>query len=110
MKMNQGDVIIGPDFIGGNDRRPFIVINNSRHPFREEESLVVLVTTTERDEAIPLPPEKFKEGRLPKESFVSPWIVTTLKNSMIDREIGTLKTETIKNIAEEVSKYMEVEN
>lgn len=108
MKVEQGDVIIGPDFIGGNQRRPFIVINNENHPFSEEECLVVLVTTTEREEAIPLPKEKFAEGELPKESYASPWTITTLKNSAIQDRLGKLKAETLKEINNKISKYTEI--
>ncbi|MFB6216730.1 MAG: type II toxin-antitoxin system PemK/MazF family toxin [Candidatus Aenigmatarchaeota archaeon] len=87
MKVKQGDVILGPDFIGGNKRRPFVVINNEEHPFSEEECLVVLITTTERDEAIPLPAEKFESGKLPKESYASPWTITTLKTNVIEKKL-----------------------
>lgn len=98
--MDRGDVVIGPDFIGGNSRRPFIIISNRDHPFSDEECLVVLVTTTERSEAIPLPEEKFSEGKLPKESFASPWTVTTIKKDAIKEHIGRLNEETTQNIAD----------
>lgn len=108
MKVNQGDVIIGPDFIGGNSRRPFVIISNEDHPFDQEECLVVLITTTERDEAIPLPEEKFREGELPKESYASPWTITTLKNSVIQEKVGKLETNTVEEISENIGRYVQV--
>ena len=106
MKVSQGDVVIGPDFVGGNSRRPYIVISNGEHPFSDEEFLAVLVTTTEREEAVPLPEEKFKDGELPKESFASPWTVTTLKTGAVHRKIGGLKGEAVEEISNQVTIYL----
>ncbi len=106
MNLEQGDVVIGPDFIGGNRRRPFIVISNNEHPFSQEEYLVVLVTTTEREEAIPLPEEKFLEGKLPKKSFASPWTVTTLKTDLIQERLGKLRKESLEEITSRLNEYI----
>ena len=106
MKINRGDVVIGPDFIGGNNKRPFVVISNEDHPFSSEECLAVLITTTERDQAIPLPEEKFEKGELPKKSYASPWTITTLKTSAVQEKIGKLNSETIKEISDQVTTYI----
>ncbi|MFB6158123.1 MAG: type II toxin-antitoxin system PemK/MazF family toxin [Candidatus Nanohalobium sp.] len=98
---------MGPDFIRGNNRRPFVVISNENHPFHEE-CLVVLITTTEREEAIPLPEEKFRKGKLPKESYASPWTVTTLKNTAMQDKLGELKEETLKEIRKDINDYIKV--
>ena len=105
--MDRGNVVIGPDFVGGNSRRPYIIINNEEHPFSSEECLVVLVTTTERNEAIPLPEEKFSEGKLPKESFAPPWTVTTMKNEALQDRIGRLNEKTLDSIVDQVKKYID---
>ncbi len=99
-------MVVGPDFIGGNSKRPFVVISNEDHPFSHEECLVVLVTTTERSEAIPLPDKKFSEGKLPKESFASPWTVTTMKKNVLQEKIGSLKENTVDNISNQVEEYI----
>ncbi len=106
MKVSQGDVVIGPDFIGGNNRRPFVVISNEDHPFSSEECLVVLITTTEREEAISLPEEKFEEGELPKESYASPWTITTLKTSVVQKKIGKLNSDIMREISDQVTIYI----
>lgn len=106
IKVSRGDVIVGSDFIGGNNERPFVVISNEDHPFSSEECLVVLITTTERDQAITLPEEKFEEGKLPKESYASPWTMTTLKTSVVRRKIGKLNSETIEEISDQVTTYI----
>jgi len=106
VKVSQGDVVIGPDFIGGNNRRPFVVISNEDHPFSSEECLVVLITTTEREEAISLPEEKFEEGELPKESYASPWTITTLKTSVVQKKIGKLNSDIMREISDQVTIYI----
>jgi mRNA-degrading endonuclease toxin of MazEF toxin-antitoxin module len=107
VKIKQGEVIIGPDFIGGNNRRPFVVISNDEHPFSGEECLVVLVTTTEREEAVPLPEENFDSGKLPKESYASPWTITTLKTNVIEKKVGELNSQTLEEIADKITEYIE---
>lgn len=107
MKVNQGDVVIGPDFIGGNKRRPFVVISNDNHPFSEEECLVVLVTTTEREEGVALDEERFESGKLPKESYASPWTVTTLKTDVVQKKVGELEPATVEKISEQVTTYIQ---
>ena len=107
MKVSRGDVIIGPDFIGGNNRRPFVVISNENHPFSSEECLVVLITTTEREEAIPLPGEKFEEGESPRESYASPWTITTLKTGAVQEKLGKLNSDTMREISDQVTTYIQ---
>lgn len=108
MDVSQGDVVIGPDFIGGNDKRPFIVVSNESHPFSDEECLVVLVTTTEREIAIELPEESFKSGGLPKESYASPWTLTTLKTDDLNKKIGVLKESVTEKISQQINHFTEV--
>ena len=107
MKISRGEVIVGPDFIGGNNRRPFVVISNEDHPFSSEECLVVLITTTEREEAISLPEEKFENGELPKKSYASPWTITTLKNNAVQEKLGKLNSDTMRKISDRVMTYIE---
>jgi Growth inhibitor len=107
MKVSRGDIIVGPDFIGGSNRRPFVVISNEDHPFSSEECLVVLITTTEREEAISLPEEKFEEGELPKESYASLWTITTLETSAVQEKIGKLNSDAMKEISDQVTTYIQ---
>jgi mRNA-degrading endonuclease toxin of MazEF toxin-antitoxin module len=107
MKVSRGDVIVGPDFIGGNNRRPFVVISNECHPFSSEECLVVLITTTERDEALQLSEEKFEEGELPKKSFASPWTITTVKTSAVQEKMGKLNSDIMREISDQVMTYIQ---
>ena len=107
MKVSRGDVVIGPDFIGGNNRRPFVVISNENHPFSSEECLAILITTTEREKAITLSEEKFAEGELPRKSYASPWTITTLKTNVLQEKIGELNSDTMKEISDQVTTYIQ---
>lgn len=84
------------------------MVSNNKHPFNSEECLVVLVTTTEREEAVPLPDQKFMEGGLPKESYASPWTITTLKLDDLQQKIGSLNQKALEEIENKIEKYIEL--
>jgi mRNA-degrading endonuclease toxin of MazEF toxin-antitoxin module len=107
VKFQQGDVVIGPDFIGGKGRRPFLIISNSKHPFDNEEFLVAAITTTEREEAIELK-NGFNSGGLPKESYISPWVITTLKESNLEQKMGEVKQEILDDTLNQLEQYIEI--
>ena len=106
MSFSCGDVFLGLDFIGGGPRRPYVILSDSDHPFSSEEAIVTVVTTTERVKAIPLPDKKFESGELPRESFVSPWTVTTLKKSDMREKLGRLRDEAMDEVSAEVKSYI----
>jgi hypothetical protein len=85
----RGDVVWHPaPFREGG--RPYVVLSDEDHPFWGEESIVVGVTTIERDRAIALPPAAWVEGAAPKPSWASPWYVLTLKHATITDRLGRL--------------------
>ena len=61
-------------------------------PFRDKEAVYTFVTTTRRSEAIALTSDDFSSGSLPRESYVNPWVLVTIKLADIQtarRPIGT---------------------
>jgi mRNA-degrading endonuclease toxin of MazEF toxin-antitoxin module len=84
-------------------------VSDDSHPFSDEECLVAAVTTTARDEALELRPERFASGALPRESSVSPWVVTTLKTAAIQSEMATVTPETADAVAADIAGYVGVE-
>jgi hypothetical protein len=47
MTYERGDVVWGPDpFKQGESPRPWLILNNERHPFGDEEYMTVTITTT----------------------------------------------------------------
>ena len=104
MKYEQGAVVWGPGLV--RDERPWVIVNNRRHPFEDEECLVA-VTTTERERAVPLNDGDFSEGGVPRKSYVSPWFVTTRKKTTMNERQGLLTDETFERIHEEILRYLE---
>jgi mRNA-degrading endonuclease toxin of MazEF toxin-antitoxin module len=60
---------------GADAQRPWLLINNERHPFDGEQYLAVAVSTKEYDHSVQLTPGVWEVGGVPQESYVSPWAV-----------------------------------
>jgi len=105
MKYEQGAVVWGPGLV--RDERPWVVVSNRRHPFRDEECVVVAVTTTERERAVTLGEDEFKEGGVPRTSYVSPWFVTTRKKTSLNERQGMLTDEAFESVHDEILRYLE---
>lgn len=105
MSYRQGAIVVGSDPFGGNDARPYLVVSDEAHPFAGEEYLAALVTTTERDPAIPLAGE-YVEGELPYESFVNPWNVLTLKDSAVRKRVAQASQQVVSATADEIYEYV----
>lgn len=105
MKYEQGAVVWGPGLV--RDERPWVIVNNRRHPFEGEECVVVAVTTTERERALSLNDGDFSEGGVPRTSYVSPWSVTTRKTTSMEERQGLLTDETFERIHGKILRYLE---
>jgi hypothetical protein len=103
----RGTVVTATDSFGETPIRPFVVASDATtgHPFPENECVGVVVTTTQRERAIPIS-AAFDEGGLPRESFASPWNPVTLKEEMVGDEFGRIITEAVDRIADEAARYI----
>ena len=108
MTYDRGSVVKGPDLFAGYDYRPYVRLSDDVHPFSDEEALYVAVTTTRRAVAIPLTDEDFTTGGLPRESYVNPWTITTIRHADIHHEEGRLVQDTIETISQEAAGYLGV--
>ena len=105
---DRGAVVKGPDLFADYDYRPYVCLSDDTHPFSDEEALYAAVTTTRRAVAIPLTDDDFTTGGLPRESYVNPWTVATIRHADIQHEEGRLVDATIETIAEEAAGYIGV--
>jgi mRNA-degrading endonuclease toxin of MazEF toxin-antitoxin module len=105
---DRGAVVKGPDLFAGYDYRPYVCLSDDTHPFSDEEALYAAVTTTRRAVAIPLTDDDFTSGGLPRESYVNPWTIATIRHADIQHEEGRLVDATIETIAEEAAGYLGV--
>lgn len=99
----RGTVVKGPDLLGPHEYRPYVCLSTDTPPFRDEEAVYTVVTTTRRSAAIPLAGTDFIRGGLPRESHVNPWVLVTIKHDDIHAIEGELAAETVENIAREAA-------
>ena len=102
---DRGHVVWHDGLFRGSDR-PWLVVSDDEHPFHGEEYLVVGITTTERDDAIELRDEDWVVGRLPDQSFASPWFLTTIKHTSIRRGVGELNPSLVEEVVTEATRYL----
>jgi mRNA interferase MazF len=104
----RGTVVTATDPFGDTPIRPFVLVSDATtgHPFPDNESVGIVVTTTQRERAIPIS-AAFDEGGLPRESFASPWNPITLKEEMIRDGFGRITPETVDQIADEAARYIQ---
>ncbi len=105
MAYGQGAVVVGIDPFGRGSRRPYLLVSNENHPFHGQEYVATVVTTTPRDEAVPL--SEFTEGGLPKESYASPWALVTLKNRYLTKRVASVPDETLGAVVRSAMSYLE---
>ena len=105
---DRGAVVKGPDLFADYDYRPYVCLSDDTHPFSDEEALYAAITTTRRAVAIPLTDADFTTGGLPRESYVNPWTIATIRHADIQHEEGYLVDATTETIAEEAAGYIGV--
>jgi mRNA-degrading endonuclease toxin of MazEF toxin-antitoxin module len=108
MAYERGTVVKGPGLFADNDYRPYVCVSDDTHPFSDEEALYAAVTTTRRAVAIPLTDSDFTSGGLPRDSYVNPWTVVSIRHADIETEEGRLVEATTEKIAEESAGYLGV--
>jgi hypothetical protein len=98
--------VVWHDGLFRSSGRPWLVLSDDGHPFHGEEYLVAGLTTTVREDAIPLDDSDWTVGGLPRKSHVSPWFLTTLKHPDIDRGVGRLTPRIVSKITAEAVGYL----
>jgi len=99
----RGTVVKGPDLLGPHEYRPYVCLSTGDPPFRDQEAVYAVVTTTRRSAAIPLAGTDFASGGLPRESYVNSWVLVTIKHADIQEIEGQLTEETVDKIAREAA-------
>lgn len=66
MSYQRGDVVWGPDpFQATEAPRPWLIRNNDRHPFGDQEYMTVTLTPTPHDGTVPIEADNWVEGGMP---------------------------------------------
>lgn len=108
MDSERGAVVKGPDLFAEYEYRPYVRVSDETHPFSDEEALYAAVTTTRRAAAIPLADADFVAGGLPRDSYVNPWTIVSIRHADMQAVEGQLRSETIEEIARAAAGYLGV--
>lgn len=108
MSHQRGDVVWGPDpFKSTENPRPWLILNNSSHPFGDEEYMTVTLTTTPHDEAVPLSEDDWAEGGMPRQGYTSPWSIASPKDAAVLQRQGRLSESFVQTVIGEMLTYLE---
>lgn len=89
-----------------DDDHPYVIISTDKHPFHGTEYLAMLITRTQRSAAVPIPDKHWEYGSLSQASYISPWVVVTLKDRDLDDYQGKLKDDVVQKAVKEVPQYI----
>lgn len=107
MAYGQGAIVLATDPFGNSGKRPYLIISNSKPPFYGQEYIAAAITTTARSEAIELTAKRFKRGKLPRQSYISPWVILTLKDWMIHQQPAIATDSTVDETRKSLNAYLQ---
>ncbi len=105
-RYERGGVVKGPDLFADNSYRPFVCVSDENHPFAGEEALYAALRSIPRPEAISLGDADFASGGLPRESYVNPWTLASIRHADIDGREGRLTESAIERITRQCGRYL----
>ena len=108
MQPERGDVVRSSDpFKSGEQRqRPWLIVNNSSHPFNDEQFLAVAISTKEYEDSVPLRSDLWDVGGVPRKSYVSPWAVHSPRIEDIVAWQGRVTNELVGAVVHEIETYL----
>ena len=108
MQPERGDVVRSSDpfKLGEKRQRPWLIVNNSTHPFNDEQFLAVAISTKEYEHSVALGPDVWKVGGVPRESFVSPWAIHSPRIEDLVAWQGRVTNEFVDTIVDEIETYL----
>ena len=105
-RYERGAVVKGPDLFADHTYRPYVSLSDQTHPFHDEEGLYAAATTIRRAAAVPLTDDDFVIGGLPRETYVNPWTIVSIRHADIQEKEGQLTEATTETIAREAAGYL----
>lgn len=108
-ELERGHVVLAPDPFKSDDdlTRPWVVVNNERHPFDDQQYVVMgLTTQTWYDERIPLEANDYCHRKAPKESSIVPHAVASLKPALMTDYVCRIRGEPLAHAVEMLLEYL----
>lgn len=107
--LERGHVVLAPDPFKDADEatRPWVVVNNERHPFDKRQYVVMgLTTRTWYDERVPLSEDEYRHRRAPRDSAIVPHAVASLQPALMTDYVCRLTATPIDRAVERLSTYL----
>lgn len=106
MAHDRGEVWWGPaPHKAAPSYRPWVIISDDSHPFSHTECIALAMTTQQHPNGILVAGNDWIQGGSQKDAYISPWYVTTIKYSDLDRQQGTLANAIVTRAIEELHSY-----
>jgi len=108
MAYAQGSVVLAPaTFKSGV--RPYLVVSNSKRPFHGDRYTVAVITSTERETAVPLEEDGLVEGELKTyPSYVSPWSFHVFPDREISKRVAQVDDVVMEPVAATIHEITDV--
>ena len=109
-ELERGHTILASDpFKPDSDMaRPWVVVNNDRHPFDREQYVVMALTTqTWYDERIPLTDADYRDRKAPRNSSIVPHAVASLAPSLITDYVCRIRDEPLDTAVDTLFEYLQ---
>ena len=108
MQPERGDVVrsVDPFKLGRDRQRPWLILNNDRHPFGDEQFLAVAISTKEYTQSIALREDVWEVGSVPEDSFVAPWAIHSPRIEDVVTWQGRVSKPFVDRIVDELKTYL----
>ena len=108
-ELERGHTVLASDPFKPNDdaTRPWVVVNNERHPFDREQYVVMALTTqTWYDERVPLTDAGFRDRQAPRDSSIVPHAVASLAPSLMTDYVCRIHKEPLNAAVDTLFGYL----
>jgi hypothetical protein len=107
--LERGHVVLAPDPFKPDDdaTRPWVVINNERHPFDKQQYVVMgLTTQTWYEERVPLQEDDYSHREAPQNSSLVPHAVASLTPVLMTDHVCRIRDEPLDRAVEILTEYL----
>lgn len=109
-ELERGHTVLASDpFKPASDTtRPWVVVNNDRHPFDREQYVVMALTTqTWYDERVPLTDTDYRDRQAPRNSSIVPHAVASLAPSLVTDYVCRIRDEPLDAAVDTLLEYLQ---
>ena len=107
--LERGHVALAPDPFKpeGDATRPWVVVNNERHPFDTQQYVTMgLTTQTWYDERIPLEEDDYRHRKAPRHSSIVPHAVASLTPLLMTDYVCRIRDEPLDRAVDTLAGYL----